>query len=97
MIFPHVFFDAKKTSQLVKCLGFYRYEWDDDKKKFKDAPEDDWSSDGADAFQGLGMIWVTTSIGGKRLGRTKALTGNIPRPKSAYSNNTLTRGLIKTA
>lgn len=97
MIFPHVFFDTKKTTRLIKCLGFYRYEWDDDAKRFKDSPEDDWSADGADMFQCLGTVWVTMSIGGKRLGRTVPAVGNIPPPKSAYGKNTLTRGLVGTA
>jgi hypothetical protein len=97
LAFPHVFFDTKKTTRLVKCLGFYRFEWDDDKKKFKNIPEDDWSADGADMFQCFGTAWVTMSIGGKRLGRTAPRTGNIPPTKSAYNNNTLTRGLARTA
>lgn len=97
MIFPHVFFDTKKTTRLVKCLGFYRYEWDDDANKYRDIPEDDWSADGSDAFQCLGMVWVTQSIGGKRLGRNAPSRGNIPPVGPAYSNNTLTRGLARTA
>lgn len=43
MIYPHVFFDTQKTTRLVKCLGFYRYEWDDNKLKFTNDPVDDWS------------------------------------------------------
>lgn len=98
MVFPHVFMDAKKVTRLVKCLGFYRYEWDDDAKRFKDKPEDDWSADGADAFQCLGMVWVTKSIGGKQLGRTAPLQGNLHNNQKTYTNtNTLTRGLERTA
>ena len=94
MIFPHVFFDTKKTSRLVKCLGFYRHEWDDEAQRFKDKPEDDWSADGADMFQCLGTVWVTMPIGGKRLGRTAPLSGNIGNTQTTYTNkNTLTRGL----
>ena len=108
MIFPHVFFEAKKTTCLVKSLGFYRYEWDDDKKKYADKPVDDWSADGSDAFQGLGMVWVEHSIGGKRLGRTRSTLGNIDTggPENrmngvrvgsnqggAYNNNVLQRGM----
>ena len=96
MIFPHVFFDAKKTTRLVKCLGFYRYEWDEDASRFKDKPEDDWSADGSDAFQCLGTVWVTKSIGGKRLGRTSKASGNIPPPDSSYNNHVLTCGLGRT-
>lgn len=86
MVFPHVFFDAKKTTGLIKALGYYRYEWDDDAHRFKDMPEDDWAADGADMFQCLGTVWVTMSIGGKRLGRSRALVGNLgEKPHSAYS------------
>jgi hypothetical protein len=107
MIFPHVFFEAKKTTGLTKSLGFYRYEWDDDKKKYSDKPVDDWSADDSDAFQGLGMVWVEESIGGKRLGRTRSLIGNIDTGGQAnrinsvlvgagggaYNNNVLRRGM----
>lgn len=93
MIFPHVYFDTKKTTRLIKALSFYRYEWDESSSKFKDMPQDDWAADGSDMFQCLGTVWVTMTIGGKRLGRTVALIGNIPTPKSPYNNNTLTRGL----
>lgn len=95
MIFPHVFMDAKKTTRLVRCLGFYRYEWDDDAKRFKDKPEEDWSADGTDAFQCLGMVWVTKEIGGKQLGRTEPVTGNLKIQKPSYDNHVLTRGLGK--
>ena len=96
LIFPHVFFDAKKTTQLVKGLGFYRYEWDDEANRFRDKPEDDWAADPSDAFQGLGMVWVERSIGGKRLGRTKPVRGNIPPARSSYNDHVLTRGLRGT-
>ena len=98
MVFPHVIFDKEKTPQLTKCLGFYRYEWDEDAKRYRDKPEDDWSADGSDAFQGLGMVWVTKSIGNKRLGRTSPTHGNLhSRQKSTYNNNALTRGLGRSA
>lgn len=87
IIFPHCFFDIKKTVRLIKCLSFYRYEWDEDENRFKDKPEEDWSSDGSDAFQNLGMVWLTHSIGGKRLGSSRSLAGNLePVGKGAYQN-----------
>lgn len=96
-VFPHTFFDTQKTVRLIKCLSFYRYEWDDDSSKYKDKPEDDWSADASDAFQCLGLVWITKSIGGKRLGRTHPIAGNIPPPKKVYTNNNiLTRGLART-
>lgn len=97
MIFPHVFFDTQKTVELVKGLGFYRYEWDDDAKRFKDMPEEDWAADPADMFQCLGMVWVTMSIGGKRLGKTTAFIGNLaPKGRGAYQNRP-GRGLKRLA
>lgn len=95
-IFPHCFFEGKKTTRLVKCLSFYRYEWDEDANRYKDKPEDDWSADGSDAFQCMGLVWITMSIGGKRLGRTAPTRGNIPPPAEVYDDNVLTRGLMRT-
>jgi hypothetical protein len=92
-VFAHCFFEAKKTTRLIKCLSFYRYEWDADEKRFKDKPEDDWSADASDAFQCLGLVWLTMNINGMRLGRTAPVTGNIPAPKSCYDNHVLTRGM----
>jgi len=67
-IFPQCHFNAKKTTRLIKCLSFYRFEWSDDEKRFKDKPEDDWSCDGADAFQSLGMVYGYGDISGQVLG-----------------------------
>jgi hypothetical protein len=67
-ILPQCHFDVKKTTRLVKCLSFYRFEWDEDQKRYKDKPEDDWSCDGADAFQALGMVYGYGEIGGQVLG-----------------------------
>jgi hypothetical protein len=92
-VFPHVFFEAKKTTRLVKCLGFYRYAWDDDASRFNDKPEDDWSADGSDAFQGLGIAWLTMSIGGRRLGRTTPVLPAMKQHESSYNNNVMTRGM----
>lgn len=77
-IFPHCFFDIKKTTRLLKCLSFYRYEWNDEEKRYSKYPVDDWSADGSDAFQGLGMAWMTMEIGGKVLG------GFPPIPVKSY-------------
>ena len=87
MVFPRCFFDTGKTNRLIKCLGFYRYEWDDTTSRFKNVPEDDWTADASDAFQQLGMIWVTQSIGGKLLGASIPLEGDIwNKNKTAYTN-----------
>ena len=67
-IFLQCQFDAKKTTRLIKCLSFYRFEWNDDQKRFNDKPEDDWSCDGADAFQCLGLVYGYGEIDGQVLG-----------------------------
>ncbi len=53
----------------------------------------DWAADGADAFQGLGMVWIEQSIGGKRLGSTHPIAGNLEEKfgKSVYDNHILAR------
>lgn len=97
-IFPYVFIEKSKCSRLQKCLGFYRYEWNDDKGKYDDKPVDDWAADGSDAFQGLAMVWLENTIGGKRLGSTTPIAGNLEEKMSlhsSYDNNILTRGFAR--
>ena len=53
---------------MIKCLGFYGYEWDDEKARYCDNPVDDWSADGADTFQGLGMVYLYYPVNGEVLG-----------------------------
>lgn len=86
-IFPHCHFDAKRTTQLIKCLSFYRYEWDDDAKKYSKVPVDDWSADGADAFQQLGMVWMTMDIGGKVLGGFPPIPVKSTKGAESYEYN----------
>lgn len=93
-VFPHCFFDKQKTTRLIKCLSFYRFEWDDEAQRYKDIPEDDWSADGSDAFQELGKVWLMHSIGGKRLGSTAPLLARSSGvKKSAWNDHILTRGM----
>ena len=67
-IFLQCQFDAKKTTRLIKCLSFYRFEWNDDEKRFNNKPEEDWSCDGSDAFQCLGLVYGYGEIDGQVLG-----------------------------
>ncbi len=94
-VFRYCYFEKEKTKRLTKCLGFYRYAWDDDKLKYQDKPVDDWAADGADAFQGLGMVWIEHEIGGQRLGSTHPIAGNMAEKlgQGAYDNHILTRGM----
>jgi hypothetical protein len=94
-VFPYVFIEKTKCARLLKCLGFYRFEWNGDKSKYDDKPVDDWAADGADAFQGLGMVWLENTIGGKRLGSTTPIAGTLEitmSQHSSYNNNVLSRG-----
>jgi hypothetical protein len=58
MVFNKCHFDAKKTDRLIKCLSFYRYEWNDEENRYSDMPVDDWTADGADAYQQLGLVYL---------------------------------------
>lgn len=61
--FPHCVFHKSRCDQGLEALRQYHREWDDEKKKFVDAPTHDWSSHGADAFRYLSLEWkrpVTT-------------------------------------
>lgn len=40
-----------------EALKQYRYEWDDDKKKFRDTPVHDWTSHPSDAVRYLAIAW----------------------------------------
>ena len=86
-IFPSCWIDAKKCVQLIKCLSFYRYEWDDDAKKFSKEPTDDWAADGADAFQGLGMTWMTIPIGKEVLGGFQPIPVRATKQANSYDYN----------
>lgn len=66
-VFGGCYFDSKRLTRLLKCLGFYRYEWDEDFGKYSDKPVDDWSADGADAFQCMGMVVKYHDIRGRGL------------------------------
>ena len=44
-------FDAAKCQRLVDCLSLYRQGWDEKRQDFKDKPEHDEYSHGADAFR----------------------------------------------
>lgn len=48
-------FDGEKCQRLVDCLSLYRQGWDEKRQDFKDKPEHDEYSHGADAFRYLAM------------------------------------------
>lgn len=61
--FPKCHFDAVKCEAGLECLRQYHREWDDENKRFKDSPEHDWSSHGADAFRYLSLSWRSPKPG----------------------------------
>lgn len=62
LLLPHCFFDTVKTDRLIKCLCYYRYEWDETLSKFSEKPLHDWASDGADAIQTMALQWALHGV-----------------------------------
>jgi len=54
-IIRRCYFDAKKCKRGLDALREYHYEYDEKRKAFKGAPFHGWESNGADAFQTLGL------------------------------------------
>lgn len=57
------YFDKVKCNQGLSALRSYHKEWDEDNQVFKNHPEHDWSSHGADAFRTFGVGWTEKFIG----------------------------------
>lgn len=55
-VLPRCWFSTK-AQKLVNALEAYHRKWDEDKKKFKDKPEHDWSSHGCDAAELMAKVW----------------------------------------
>lgn len=49
--FQYMWFDKNRCSYLLDCLQQYHKEYDEKRKIYKEHPEHDWSSHGADAFR----------------------------------------------
>ena len=56
-IFPRIWFDKERCSQLVRSLENYHKEWDEKAKVFRNTPKHDWSSHASDAvrYMAIGM------------------------------------------
>jgi phage terminase large subunit len=52
-------FDRDKCKQGIAALRKYHYEYDEDRKMFKNRPHHDWSSNGADSFRYLSTYLAT--------------------------------------
>jgi len=50
-ILPRCWFDAGKCERGLDALRSYSKKWDEERKCFKDTPDEDWSSHAADAFR----------------------------------------------
>jgi len=56
-ILPRCYFDQSRCADGLRALSYYRCEYDEDKRIFKDRPLHDWSSHGADAFRYFAVAW----------------------------------------
>lgn len=52
-LLPICVFDQDKTKEGLFAIENYSYEWDEERKIFKNKPKHDWSSNGADALRYL--------------------------------------------
>lgn len=51
-----VWIDKDETTEGIHCLNHYQYEYDENLKKFKDKPKDDWSADASDAWRYTAIV-----------------------------------------
>jgi phage terminase large subunit len=56
-IFPRCYFDEKRCADGLRALSYYRCEYDEDKRVFKDRPLHDWSSHGGDSWRYFAVAW----------------------------------------
>ena len=56
-IIPRCWFDQERCADGIRALSYYRTEYDEEKRVFKDRPLHDWSSHGADAFRYFAVAW----------------------------------------
>jgi hypothetical protein len=60
--FPRCYFNESTCEDGLEALRFYHHKWDDEKKVFSNEPEHDWSSDAADSFRYLSLVWKEARI-----------------------------------
>ena len=53
---PECFFDGDRCKRGIECLNQYQFEYDEDRKVFKNKPDHNWASHGADAFEILALV-----------------------------------------
>ena len=54
---PRCFFNAVKCEFGIQALRQYQFEWDADRKVFRDKPRHDWASHAADAAELMAQVW----------------------------------------
>jgi hypothetical protein len=55
--FPRCYFNEHLCEDGLEALRSYHHKWDDEKKVFTNEPVHDWSSDFADSFRYLSLVW----------------------------------------
>ena len=56
-LFNRFWFDQKRCKHGIECISQYRYDYDEKRGVFRDAPLHDWASHCADALRQLSMGW----------------------------------------
>lgn len=56
-VFGRCWFDAKKCAQGINALKNYRKQYDDKRKTYLNNPYHDWTSNGADAFRTMAVVY----------------------------------------
>lgn len=64
-ILPRCYFDADRCADGLRALSYYRCEYDEDKRIYKDRPLHDWSSHGADAWRYMAVAWIDKTFEGR--------------------------------
>lgn len=59
---PKAWINSERCRDLVSSLMYYHFEYDDDRKVFKEKPVHDWSSHGCSAAELLARVWTDKNI-----------------------------------
>ena len=50
-------FDRDKCGPGIEALKLYEFQWDEERKIFREKPKHNWASHGADAFEIIAQVW----------------------------------------
>jgi phage terminase large subunit len=59
---PKCWIDDERCEDLIEALMYYHFEYDDDRKVFKEKPVHDWSSHACSAMELLSRVWRDKTI-----------------------------------